>query len=517
MTTTNSNFKVKNGLDVAGNITIAGTPSASNHAVTKAYADSAVSTLGTSASAALSTHSTDQTLHLTPSQNTWLDAVTATSAEVNRLSGVTSNIQTQLDAKIPLTQRGAANGVATLDATGLVPSSQLPSYVDDVLEYANLAGMPAVGETAKIYVALDTNKIYRWSGSVYIEISPTAGNSDTATKLATARTITATGDATWSVSFDGSANVSSALTLANSGVTSNTYGSSTAVPVITVDAKGRVTSASTATIQAGTGYTGSRGEQGVVTTQQIIDVASTIAGATFSDGVTSDAILIGEQYNFLGNNTQGIYTQLDAAQNILTVSALDATTTTKGVASFNPASFTVVGGVVSLDANTTGFTGSQGIQGVTGYTGSHGAVGYTGSGYGTTANVQMNSLGVGTAPSGTTGNVRATGDVTAYYSDDRLKNRLGDIVDAVEKLLTLDAFYYEANEVAQSMGYQPTRQVGVSAQQVQRVLPEAVAPAPISDEYLTVKYEKLIPLLIAAIKEQQLQIDALCTVIAEHK
>ena len=54
---------------------------------------------------------------------------------------------------------------------GKVPSSQLPSYVDDVVEVANYAALPATGETGKIYVILDTNKIYRWSGSVYVEIA----------------------------------------------------------------------------------------------------------------------------------------------------------------------------------------------------------------------------------------------------------------------------------------------------------------------------------------------------------
>ena len=71
--------------------------------------------------------------------------------------------------------KGVANGYASLDGGGLVPSSQLPSYVDDVLEYANLAGFPVTGETGKIYVALDTNKIYRWSGATYIEVSATVG------------------------------------------------------------------------------------------------------------------------------------------------------------------------------------------------------------------------------------------------------------------------------------------------------------------------------------------------------
>jgi hypothetical protein len=74
-------------------------------------------------------------------------------------------------------QLGVADGIATLDSNGKVPSSQLPSYVDDVLEFANLAAFPAEGETGKIYVALDTEKIYRWSGTLYIEISPSEVNS----------------------------------------------------------------------------------------------------------------------------------------------------------------------------------------------------------------------------------------------------------------------------------------------------------------------------------------------------
>ena len=61
---------------------------------------------------------------------------------------------------------------------GKVPASQLPSYVDDVLEYADLAAFPATGESAKIYVALDTNKTYRWGGSVYVEISASPGSTD---------------------------------------------------------------------------------------------------------------------------------------------------------------------------------------------------------------------------------------------------------------------------------------------------------------------------------------------------
>ena len=79
--------------------------------------------------------------------------------------------QTALDAKLDDSQKGTANGLAELDSNSKVPAAQLPSYVDDVLEYANLAAFPATGEDSKIYVAEDTNKTYRWSGSAYVEIS----------------------------------------------------------------------------------------------------------------------------------------------------------------------------------------------------------------------------------------------------------------------------------------------------------------------------------------------------------
>ncbi|MDQ3180109.1 MAG: hypothetical protein M3Q33_06275 [Acidobacteriota bacterium] len=69
-------------------------------------------------------------------------------------------------------------GFREFEATDTIPAANLPSYVDDVLEYADLAGFPGTGTTGKIYVALDTNKTYRWSGSTYIEISAGGGTVD---------------------------------------------------------------------------------------------------------------------------------------------------------------------------------------------------------------------------------------------------------------------------------------------------------------------------------------------------
>jgi len=68
------------------------------------------------------------------------------------------------------TLKGAVNGLAELDGSGKVPSGQLPSYVDDVVEVANFAALPVTGESGKIYITLDNNLTFRWSGSAYVEI-----------------------------------------------------------------------------------------------------------------------------------------------------------------------------------------------------------------------------------------------------------------------------------------------------------------------------------------------------------
>ena len=104
-----------------------------------------------------------------------------------------TNLQTALDAKqaaLGFTPENAANknaadGYAGLDGGGKVPASLLPSYVDDVLEFANLAAFPATGETGKLYVALDSNKVYRWSGSAYVEMVGSPGSTDAVTEGST--------------------------------------------------------------------------------------------------------------------------------------------------------------------------------------------------------------------------------------------------------------------------------------------------------------------------------------------
>ena len=109
-----------------------------------------------------------------------------------------------------------------------------------------------------------------------------------------------------------------------------------------------------------------------------------------------------------------------------------------------------------------------------------------------------------------TGNILATNQIIAAYSDERLKNKLGAILNPIHKVKQIETFYYTPNDLALSIGVNDTRiQVGVSAQSVESVLPEVVTSSPINSEYKTVSYERIVPLLIAAIIEQQSQIDQL--------
>ncbi|MDA9629986.1 tail fiber domain-containing protein [bacterium] len=113
------------------------------------------------------------------------------------------------------------------------------------------------------------------------------------------------------------------------------------------------------------------------------------------------------------------------------------------------------------------------------------------------------------------GNVIVKKNITAYYSDERLKTFKGTIKNPIEKIKQLNGYYFVENELAKSLGYNNDKiQVGVSAQEVEKVLPEIVTQAPVGKEYKTVWYEKLTPLLIECVKEQQKQIDELKILVA---
>jgi len=108
------------------------------------------------------------------------------------------------------------------------------------------------------------------------------------------------------------------------------------------------------------------------------------------------------------------------------------------------------------------------------------------------------------------GDIVATGNVTAYYSDEQLKDFQGTIPNALDKVAQLNGYYYTPNEEAKSLGVKDKGvEVGVSAQEVQAVLPEIVTDSVVGEGYKTVWYDKLTPLLIEAIKELKAEVEEL--------
>ena len=107
-----------------------------------------------------------------------------TASLLGRVSTGTGDLEIlSVSAVKTLLGANAANGLCPLDASSKVPSANLPSYVDDVLDYADLAALPVTGESGKIYVTIDTSKTYRWAGAVYVAIDDLAAITPTSLGL----------------------------------------------------------------------------------------------------------------------------------------------------------------------------------------------------------------------------------------------------------------------------------------------------------------------------------------------
>ena len=137
---------------------------------------------------------------------------------------------------------------------------------------------------------------------------------------------------------------------------------------------------------------------------------------------------------------------------------------------------------------------------------------YTGAGLERMRVSSTGGFSVGTTADPGAGAIYATGNITAYYSDKRLKDIISTIPEALTKVNSLSGIIYKNNDIAKKYGFKDKEeQLGVIAQEVQKVVPQAVKAAPFDldennqsksgENYLTVQYEKLIPLLIESIKE----------------
>ena len=128
-----------------------------------------------------------------------------------------------------------------------------------------------------------------------------------------------------------------------------------------------------------------------------------------------------------------------------------------------------------------------------------------------------------------TGAALVTGDITSNYSDIRLKENIRPIENALTKLETLRGVSFNYKEADESIGYEPFRKsdIGLIAQEVEKVLPDAVSIAPFDkdsdgksksgEDYLTLRYEKLVPLLVQAVKELSSEVKELKAKINEEE
>jgi len=306
--------------------------------------------------------------------------------------------------------------------------------------------------------------------------------------------------------------------LSNTGVTTNTYGGTTAIPVVVIDRQGRITSASNASITAGATIT-----DDTTTNNSFFPVFTTsTSGSLTTTSVSSTKLIFNPSTGRLSANVFS-----GSGADLGSLNAGNVSTGTLAVARGGTALGTTPTNGQLLIGNGTNYTLNT-LTGTTNrvtVTNGLGAITLTSpQDIATSSSVQFGSFGVGTAASGTTGEIRATNNITAFYSDRRLKMNITPIADALNKLCGISGVTFQSNDTAAKYGYTDQKvQVGVIAQEVQSVLPQIVVPAPFDiaknedgteysisgENFMTVQYDKLIPLLIESIKELKAEVDQL--------
>ena len=299
---------------------------------------------------------------------------------------------------------------------------------------------------------------------------------------------------------------------------------------LTFDTYGHVTGYSTATetvvdtntittVGAGTSDSGVSGDVKLVAGSNVsisrsgqnVTISSTDTNTTYSAGTGMS--LVGTTFNCTITNTN----QLTNGAGFVTSS---------GVTSITAGSYltggTITGtGTLAVDA-TSANTASKVVARDASGNFSAGTITATLNGQATTAIVATNLNGgyangttaqfsgaVSTGALTVSGGITATGEITAYYSDSRLKTNVSKIDGALEKVMAINGYTYDSSELAESLGLpKHMDQIGLLADEVEAVLPELVTKSAI-EGYKTIRYDKVVSVLVNAVKEQQAQIEEL--------
>ncbi len=374
-----------------------------------------------------------------------------------------------LDADLLDGQQGSYYlSAANLNA-GILPDARLSGTYTGVNISGN-AGTATTLQTARTIGGVSFNG----SANINLPGVNTAGNQNTtgsAATLTTGRTLAITGDLAWtSPSFNGSANVTAAGTLATVNANVGSFGSATQVATFTVDAKGRTTAAGNVTIALPWSAITS-GKPTTISGYGITDLMSSILAADGS-GSGLDADL------------------LDGAES--------SSSATNSTVALRDGSGYLWANRFNLDA-TGYFTLSSGNPTINFDTNDYVVYDRTGNSFSwVVATASVASIA-------STGSFSCTGDITAYSSDARLKTNVQPIANALDKIESISGYTFDWDrELVDSLGFTPYQyenEHGFLAQEIQKIVPDAVRSAHFNSEYYTVKYERVVPLAIQGIKE----------------
>ena len=286
-----------------------------------------------------------------------------------------------------------------------------------------------------------------------------------------------------------------AARLATSGVTAATHGSASSVPVFVVDTKGRVTSVSNTTIAIASGAVSGLAASATTDTTNAGNIGSgTLPNARLSSvpnsALANPSFYIGTTSVSLGR-TSGA---LSLTGINIDGSAGSAGSVTNGVYTTGDQS---IGGTKTFTSKITGSI-SGNCDGNAAGTASNITAYTINQSVGSSNAVTFGSINVGSATSAGTGEIVAQGNITAY-SDARLKTNLAKIENALEKVSQLTGYTYTRTDTGQ-------KQTGLVAQDIEKVLPEAVTD---SGDYKAVAYGNMMGLIVEAIKELKAEIDSL--------
>jgi hypothetical protein len=312
-----------------------------------------------------------------------------------------------------------------------------------------------------------------------------------------------------------------ASSLANTGVTAGTYGGSSQTPIVRVDAQGRITfAANTPSISIFKGTSGSAvPNTGGITLTSDYGITITATSNTINIATPQD-LRTASVPNFYNLTLSTALPVTSGGTGVTTKTGTGSVVLNTSPSLVTPALGTPASGVLTNCTNYGGTLTTNQIINALGYTpySSANPTGYLTSssvvGSLTSTNTQVASLGVGTAASGTAGEIRATNDITAFYTSDiRFKENVQEIPNALDKVCSIGGKTFDwTEEYINNKGgvdeyFVRKADFGVIAQDVQSAFPLATRTKP--DGTLAVDYEKLCALAFAAIKELKAEIDVL--------